>query len=314
MKKIVSLALACVMLAGMMFMTTSCGGSKNTISNGDGGGSATTNGSGDSQTTTGNNKTPEEPGDNGSSDVQTPPVSAGAGKFICGVTDYEPMNYKEGGEWTGFDTEFARLVGKKLGMDVEFQMIDWGMKFMELESGAIDAIWNGFTATASEDGVPRLELCDMSYSYMLNTQCVIVRTDRLGEFTTTASLNGKQLAAENGSAGEEYAIDLAGDSGTYIGVAQQINTFMEVMSGAVDGAVIDIILAKQLTGSGDYADLIIAFELDPEAYAIGFKKGNPLRDSVNKAMKELFEDGTLLELAKKYGVDANLVLDTTFGQ
>jgi polar amino acid transport system substrate-binding protein len=123
-----------------------------------------------------------------------------------------------------------------------------------------------------------------------------------------------ELAAESGSAGEEYAQDLVGDAGSVIGVSQQINSFLEVMSGAVDGAVVDVILAKQLTGSGDYADLIIAFELDPEAYAIGFRKGDPLRDRVNGAMKELFDDGTVLELAKKYGVDANLVLDTTFGR
>ena len=237
-----------------------------------------------------------------------------APKLICGVTEYEPMNYRVGGNWTGFDTEFALLVGQKLGMEVEFQLIEWSQKFAELDSGAIDAIWNGFTATASENGVPRINMCDMSYSYMLNTQCVVVRADRAQEIRSANDAAGKTFAAEAGSAGESEAQDLVGDSGTVIGVLAQINTFMEVKSGAVDGAVVDVILARQLTGSGDYADLTIAFELDPEMYAIGFRKGDELRDKVNGAMKELYDAGTLLELAQKYGVDDRLFLDTSYGR
>jgi len=201
-----------------------------------------------------------------------------------------------------------------LGLEVEFQMINWGRKFDELNSGAIDAIWNGFTATASEDGVARIDLCDMSYSYMLNTQCVVVKTSRVSELSSADALAGKTLAAESGSAGEEEALGLAGDNGEIIGVIAQINAFLEVKSGAVDGAVIDLILAREIAGTGDYSDLSIAFELDPEVYAIGFKKGNSLRNDVNKAMVELFEDGTLLQIAKKYGVDDTLLLDTSFGK
>jgi len=263
MKKIITVALAFVMLAGITLLPTSC---------------------------------------------------AKGGKIVCGVTPYEPMNFKVGGEWTGFDTEFAQLVADKLGMEVEFQQIEWAQKFSELNSGAIDAIWNGFTATASENGVSRMDLCDVSYSYMLNTQCVVLRNDRLGEFPTIESLAGMVLAAESGSAGEESAAEIVGDNGDIIGVAQQINSFLEVKTGAVDGAVIDVILARQIAGTGDYTDLSIAFELEPEVYAVGFRKGDALRNKVNKAMKELFDAGKVLEIAEKYGVEANLYLDTSFGK
>ena len=240
--------------------------------------------------------------------------SGSSGKLICGVTEYEPMNWRVGGEWTGFDTEFAILVGERLGLEVEFQMIDWAQKFTELNAGTIDAIWNGFTATALENGVPRATLADMSYSYMLNTQCVVVQQERLSEFTSEGDLEGKTLAAEAGSAGESKAKSLAGEEGNVIGVAQQINTFLEVMTGAVDGAVIDYILAEQLTGSGDFASLTIAFDLGPEVFAIGFRIGDPLRDQVNAVIKELYDEGKLMELAVKYGIDGRLVLDTSFGQ
>jgi len=278
MKKIMCLILTGLLLIGMIGVTTACGGKEQT----------------------------PEPESEADSTAQV---------FVCGVTEYEPMNYRENGEWTGFDTEFALLVGEKLGLQIEFQMIDWAQKFTELNAGTIDAIWNGFTATALEaDGTPRMTLADMSYSYMLNTQCVIVKADRLGEFKSEADLEGKVLAAEAGSAGDSEASDLIGDSGSVIGVATQINTFLEVMTGAADGAVIDFILADQLSGTGDYADVAIAFKLADEAFAIGFRIGDPMRDTINAVIKELYDDGTLLELATKYGVEATLQLDTSFGQ
>ena len=238
-------------------------------------------------------------------------------KLICGVTEYEPISFRDDkGNWTGFDTEFALLVGEKLGMKVEFQLIEWGNKFMELDSKSIDAIWNGFTATANEpDGTPRIDLYDMSYSYMLNTQCVVVKSDRAGEFTSTESLAGKTIAAEAGSAGETKAKELVTGSGTIIGVPAMINSFLEVKSGAVDGALIDVILAKQIAGSGDYTDLVIAdIDLGDEVYAVGFRKGDEMRDKVNRAMKELYDEGKLLEIAKKYGLDDRLFLDVNFGK
>jgi polar amino acid transport system substrate-binding protein len=235
--------------------------------------------------------------------------------LIAGVTEFEPMNFRdEAGNWTGFDTEFALLVGERLGMPVEFQLIAWAQKFTELNAGAIDAIWNGFTATANEpDGTPRITLCDMSFSYMLNTQCIVVRRDRLHEFTGEADLEGKSLAVESGSAGESKAANLVGESGNTVGVLQQINTFLEVMTGAADGAIIDVILAQQLIGRRDFADLEIAFELGPEVYAIGFRMGDPLRDRVNAVMVELYNEGKLHEIAAKYGLEDRLVIDTTFG-
>jgi polar amino acid transport system substrate-binding protein len=201
-------------------------------------------------------------------------------------------------------------------MKVEFQLIEWGNKFAELNSRAITAIWNGFTATANEpDGTPRINLCDMSFSYMTNTQAVVVRANRVGEFRSRADLTGKTVAVEAGSAGETKAKGLVGDNGRVVGAPAQIHTFMEVMSGAVDAAIIDIILAQQLAGRGDYAALAVAnIPMDAEVYAIGFSRGDPLRDRVNAAMVELYNEGKLTEIARKFGLEERLVLDRTFGR
>lgn len=233
-------------------------------------------------------------------------------RLICGVTEYPPLNYMEGSDWTGFETEFARLVGKKLGMAVEFQKIEWTRKFIELEAGTINCIWNGLTAntTDSTTGRPRHEDVDFSYSYMFNQQSIVIKADRAGEFTVYQDLSGKTAAAEKGSAGESAAKDAVGDGGKVIDSTSQVDTFIEVKSGAVDYAVVDIILAQQMTGSGNYNDLVIAdITLDHEMYAVGFKKGSDLTEKVNKTMEELFAGGEMLKLAQKYGLENSLYLD-----
>ena len=284
--------LTIAMLACIVIVTTSCGG------NGGGSGSGGSGGSGGSN---------------------QPPARE---TLVCGVTIFEPMNFRDAaGNWTGFDTEFAQAVGEILDMDVEFQLIEWINKFIELDSGAIDAIWNGMTATANEpDGTPRVDLCDMSYSYMLNTQAVVVRADRAAELSTEEALLGLSIAVEAGSAGVSKARRLAGLTldnpvGETVDVPKQINTFPEVLSGAADAAVIDMILAEELTGHGDFANLVIAdIDLGDEWYAIGFRAGDPLRDRVNAAIVQLYESGKLLEIATKWGLEERLVIDRTWGQ
>jgi polar amino acid transport system substrate-binding protein len=241
---------------------------------------------------------------------------AAQGKLICGVTEFEPMNFRDSsGKWIGFDTELAQAVGEKLGLTVEFQEIQWAVKYQELESGTINAIWNGFTANASEEGVPRSTMVDFSYSYLRNQQCIVIRSARSAEFTSLDALSGLTAAAESGSAGEEVAKEAVGEGGRFIGSPAQINTFIEVKSGAVDFAVVDILLAQRLAGSGDYADLSIAnITRDYEVYAVGFKKGSDLRDKVNNAFKELYDEGKMASLAAKYKLTDSLVLDTSFGK
>ena len=224
--------------------------------------------------------------------------------LTIGYTLYAPMNYEENGELVGFDTEFAKAVCEKLGMEPKFQLIDWGNKYMELESGNIDCVWNGFTFNcADDDGVQRSEKVDFSLAYMNNEQCVVVKKDNLEALNNAEALVGKKVSAEDGSAGESQAKALAGENGTYVGVTAQMDTLTELKSGNVDFVVIDKTMANTIIGNGDYADLAVAdaIELESEQYAIGFKKGSELTAKINMAIKELAADGTLAALAEKYG-------------
>ncbi len=230
--------------------------------------------------------------------------------LVCGVTIFENMNEKdENGNWTGFESEFAMEVGKLIGMEVAFQEIDWSQKYMELEAGTIDCIWNGFTANSTDDvngvATKRSDIVDFSYGYMLNQQCVVIKADNAAVIKTEADLAGKKAGVEGGSAGESYASTVIGENGSLEKYPAQNKAFLEVKSGAVDFAVMDIVLAQNVCGKGDYTDLMIVEDivLDSEIYAVGFEKDSELTAKVNEAIKTLFDNGKMAELAAKYNFE-----------
>ncbi len=231
-------------------------------------------------------------------------------KIIVGYTLYEPMNYLDNdGKLIGFDTELAEAVFEELGYEVVFKEIKWENKYTELNSGAINCIWNGFTCnTADDDGVSRADKVDFSYNYMENRQVVVVKKD--SGIAKKEDLNGKIADAEIGSAGETYAKSL-GDGVIFKGATKQTDCLMSVKSGNAHFAVLDAQLAKSYCGKGDYADLQIvdALSSEVEYYAIGFKKDSELTAKVNEQLEALGKDGTIAELAKKYGVENTAITD-----
>ncbi|MEE0841670.1 MAG: transporter substrate-binding domain-containing protein [Christensenellales bacterium] len=229
-----------------------------------------------------------------------------------GYTLYSPMNYIENNELIGFDTELAKAVFAELGYEVVFKEINWGQKYVELNSGSVDCLWNGFTANGADDGTPRDQLVDFSYKYMINKQCVVVRTDGDYANATFDMLNSATVsgAFESGSAGEEYVATNMPNC-TQKGATSQMTALTEVNTRASQFAVVDYLLANSIVGQGDYSNLKIIDELssEDEQYAIGFRKGDTLRDEVNAVLQKFIEDGTTLKIAEKYGLQNALITD-----
>ena len=220
------------------------------------------------------------------------------GTLIVGITDYAPMDYRdENGEWTGFDAEFGRLIGEKLGVQVEFfELADWDSKFMELNAKNIDCIWNGMTIT---DEV-KLN-ASVSNPYVKNAQVVVMNKLSAPDYDAIELLRTLTFAVEAGSAGEAElkAMDIT----DYTAVQSQSSALMEVAAGTANACVIDITMANAMTGEGTgYPDLAIASELSSEEYGIGFRKDSDMTAKVNEIMDELMADGTLDALAEKYSL------------
>lgn len=223
----------------------------------------------------------------------------GNGKLVIGYTVYEPMNYTdEAGNFTGFDTELAIAVCEILGLEPEFVEIVWATKETELAAKTIDCIWNGLTITDE-----RKENMAITVPYVKNAQVVVMKAD--APYDTTASLIGKTVVAEAGSAGEStIQNDENLKQAEYFAKDMQTSCLIEVKAGTADAAVMDLTLAIAATREdGDYADLAIKDRLAVEDYGVAFRKGSDIAEDVNKAFAALTENGFLPALAEKYGLD-----------
>ena len=223
------------------------------------------------------------------------------GTLVVGITDFAPMDYKdENGEWIGFDADMAKAFAKSLGVEVEFVEIDWDNKIFELNGKSIDCTWNGMTLT---DEV--LAAMECSKAYCNNQQIVIVPADKADQYQTVESVAKLNFAAEAGSAGEDQ-LEALGYSCTP--VKDQTSALTEVKAGTCDAAVIDSLMAGAMVGEGTgYADLAYTVGLNDEEYGVGFRKGSELAAKLNDFFKSSYADGSMIELAEKYGVDASLI-------
>ena len=284
MKKLLALMLALV----MVFALAACGDS----------GSAATDAPSAEPTDTAESAAPSEGGDTTESDLA---YVQDKGTLIVGITNFEPMDYQDAnGEWIGFDADLAKLFAESLGVEVQFQEIEWDNKVMELDGRTIDVVWNGMTLT---DEV--LAAMECTNAYLNNAQVVILPSAEAEDYPDVESLSGLTFAVEAGSAGEKMAIE---NGFAYTSVVDQATAVLEVESGTCDAAIIDSLMASAMVGEGtNFADLTYTISLNTEEYGVGFRQGSDLAAELNAFFAEIYADGTMQELADQYGVSAALI-------
>ena len=218
--------------------------------------------------------------------------------------EYPPYGYMdENGEYTGFDLELAQAVCDIEGWELEKKPINWDSKDMELNSGSIDCIWNGFTMNGRE------EEYTFSVPYVDNSQVIVVAEDSgiekltdlagrtVGVQAASAALDVLQSEAEGGQK------KLADTFAALNEFADYNTAFTELQAGALDALAIDVGVAKYQIKSRGEGFVMLDESLNTEQYAIGFKKGNDeLCEIVNADLQKLAEDGTVQELAEKYEI------------
>ena len=223
---------------------------------------------------------------------------AEGGTLIVGFDqDFPPMGFiGDDGEYTGFDLELAQEAAKRLGLEYKPQPIAWDSKDMELESGNIDCIWNGFTMTGREE--------DYTWSepYMANTQVFVVAKD--SGIASQADLAGKVVECQIDSSAEaalQQVPDLTATFGQLLTTADYNSAFMDLEQGAVDAIAMDVVVARYQIKQRNADFVVLDDTLAAEEYAIGFKKGNTeLRDKVQKTLEEMAADGTMKEISEKW--------------
>lgn len=223
------------------------------------------------------------------------------GTLVVGITNFEPMDYMDdSGEWIGFDADLANAFAESLGVKAEFVEIEWDSKILELDSNAIDCVWNGMTLT--DEVTSSMECTD---AYLHNAQVVVVPADVAEDYQDVESLSDLTFAVEAGSAGEAEVSALGL---SYTPVSAQSDALLEVASGTSDAAVIDLLMAAAMIGEGTgYENLTYTVSLNNEEYGVGFRQGSDLAAVLNDFFAAAYEDGTMQATAEKYGVQAALI-------
>lgn len=247
----------------------------------------------------GNKLENEAGGDEGSSQLDD--------TFIVGFdAEFPPYGYKDdNGEYVGFDLDLAEEVCKRNGWKLVKQPIDWESKDMELNSGMIDCIWNGFTMNGREKDYT------WSAAYVDNSQVVV--TKKASGITKLSDLEGKvvivqsdssALAAFQGEDAEEKNKELAAKFASLQQVSDYNSAFMNLEAGSADAVCMDIGVAKYEIESRGDKFVMLEEHISSENYGIGFKKGNTeLRDKVMEALNEMLADGTFDHIVEKWGLE-----------
>lgn len=279
--------LSAVMASAMVLSLAACGGAKTETT------AAETTAEKKEETTTA-----------GTTAAET--AEAAGGTLIVGFDqDFPPMGFVgDNGEYTGFDLDLAKEAASRLGLEYKAQPVAWDSKDMELESGNIDCIWNGFTITGRED--------DYTWTtpYMANKQVFVVAND--SDIKSQADLAGKVVEVQADSSAEaalKENQDLANTFGQLLTTPDYNTAFMDLEQGAVDAVAMDVIVAGYQIKQRNADFKILDDSLSEEEYGVGFKKGNTeLRDKVQGALEEMAADGTLAKIADEwFGEDVTTI-------
>ena len=200
------------------------------------------------------------------------------------------------GQFTGFDLDLAKEVASRLGLEFVPQPINWDAKDMELDSGNIDCIWNGFTMQGREDAYTWVG------PYMENNQVFVVNAD--SDIASKADLAGKAVEVQKDSSGLaalQGETELSASFGSLTEVADYNTALMDLESGACDAVCMDSIVAGYQIKSSGKDMKILDDTLSAEEYGIGFKKGeDELAKAVYDTLMKMKDDGTVAKISNDW--------------
>jgi polar amino acid transport system substrate-binding protein len=226
------------------------------------------------------------------------PSSSDSKKLVIGIDDkFAPMGFRdENNEIVGFDIDYAKAAGEKMGKEVVFQPIDWSTKESELNSGRIDLIWNGYTITDE-----RKEKVLFTKPYLKNAQVIVTKAD--SNTSKIEDLAGKVVGVQSLSSASDAlnANEIVSEIKTVTEFKDNVLALSDLKIGRIDAVVIDQIVADYYMTKEKDTFKLLDDSLAPEEYGIGVKKGNEeLLTDLQKALDELNEDGTATKISEKW--------------
>lgn len=208
---------------------------------------------------------------------------------------FAPFEFQEKGskEYTGFDMELARAIGRKLGMKVEILNMGFDALIPALNSGNIDMAAAGMSITDA-----RKKAVDFTSPYYTSGLTVVVNKDN-NAVKSIKDLNGKKIAVQIGTTGAEKAAKVPGAKVTSFNTNAEV--FLELHNKGVDAVIIDKpVAAYYLVKEGKGKAKMVGETMEAESYGMALKKGSKLTAEINKALDELKKNGEYDKIYKKW--------------
>ena len=229
------------------------------------------------------------------------------GVFVLGLdASFPPMGFTDDdGNIVGYDIDLAKEVASRLGVEFKAQPIDWDAKEMELSTGNIDCIWNGFTITDE-----RKETLEMTKPYLNNEQVLVVKKG--SGINSLKAAAGKIIGVQKSSSAQTAIQDnkeFAASIKETVLYPENLIALNDLEIGGVDGVVMDsVVAAYDIKASGKPLE-IVREVLKNEAYGVGFRKNEiSLRDEVQRILEEMAKDGTVAAISVKwFGTDISVI-------
>ncbi len=206
---------------------------------------------------------------------------------------YPPFNMiDKDGKVAGFDVEIARALCEKMKAECSFVTQDWDGIIPGLLAGKYDAIVASMSITDE-----RKKAVDFTERYYSNSLGMIAKKE---SGIDPSKLGGLSIGAQRATIAADHAAKIEGAS-TKLYDTQE-NAYLDLNSGRIDVLVTDRLPGYDWLSSeqgkgfefiGDSIDI-------GDEIGIAVRKGDPLRERLNKAIGEIRADGTYDKINAKY--------------
>lgn len=218
------------------------------------------------------------------------------------AAEYEPFEYMEDGQYKGFDLDLIQDIAKKLGLTVEFANVDFDTIVPGVSSGAKYDVGIGAITVTPE----RKKEVDFTDSYYMDDQAIVTmknNADITGDnYKEKLDSADAKIAVQSGSTAEAFAKENFPNA-ELVPFKNATDCFSALQAAQSVALVTNRSVAAQLVATSFDNEQVIKLISTGEEYAIAVNKDNSgLKDAINKALKELTDDGTVDSLMGQYNI------------
>ena len=212
---------------------------------------------------------------------------------------YPPMEYYDTDSKTpiGFDVSMAKAVAAKMGLKVEFVDTAWDGIFAGVDTGKYDCIMSSVTITPERERAH-----NFSKPYIGNAMAIVLLKGSPISIGKPEDLGGLGVAYQAETTADFFMERYAQQGLKFAPYEYEkvMNCFDEMKLGRVDAIITDLLVAYDYVSPSDSPFEIVWQGPADEKFGVCIKKGNDaLTAAVDKALDELFADGTMLKISQE---------------